>query len=164
MSTRFKKIFLLLSVVLPFLAYCGYYYGMMIKNAPYKFSEFELIEYQYGPGDSLINQYNSKTGAYQYVNNKDSLIKTKVFLSKDDLLYLHRKAADLGFWNFPERIENNKPSATALHYVVKYQYDRKDKVVYFDSSYSGDMKLKDAFQRLIKEIEQALADAQDRKR
>ena len=93
MSTKSKKIFLALSIIIPFLIYCFYYYGMMVKNAPYKFSEFESLTFKYGLGDSLVNQYNSKTALYQYVNENDSLIKKKVKLSKDDLLVLHRQAA-----------------------------------------------------------------------
>ena len=80
MSNKSKKIFLALSIVVPFLLYCFYYYGMMVKNAPYKFSEFESITFKYGLGDSLINQYSSTTNTYQYLNEKDSLIKKKSLL------------------------------------------------------------------------------------
>ena len=31
-----------------------------------------------------------------------SLIRSYVKLTKDDLLYLHRKAVDVGFWDMPE--------------------------------------------------------------
>jgi len=79
-SKRFKQIFLGFSIALPFLIYCVYYYGMMIKNAPYKFSEFDSVVFQYGDGDSLVNKYNSKTGEYQYLNSHDSLIKERMFL------------------------------------------------------------------------------------
>ncbi|RYZ94477.1 MAG: hypothetical protein EOP47_27765, partial [Sphingobacteriaceae bacterium] len=89
MSLKSKKIFLALSVIVPFLFYCLYYYGMMVSNAPYKFNEFQYIVFEYGMGDSLVNKYNSKTHDYQYVNASDKLVKTKLKLNKDDLLYLH---------------------------------------------------------------------------
>ncbi|MGV8879724.1 MAG: hypothetical protein ACOH2A_11910 [Sphingobacteriaceae bacterium] len=134
----------------------------MIKNAPYKFTEFDSIVFQYGNGDSLVNKYNSKTGEYQYVNNRDSLVKTKLRLSKDDLLYLHRKAADLGFWNFPDVLEGNHKKVST-HFLIQYKYDRKDKKVLFDSAFDGDPKLKDAAVQLTMEIQKVLSDAEDRK-
>ena len=114
MTIKQKKIFLALSIIVPFLLYCFYYYGMMVKNAPYKFSEFESLTFKYGIGDSLVNQYNSKTAIYQYVNDKDSLIRKKVKLTKDDLLILHRRAAQLGFWDFPSQIVNQEESVTKI--------------------------------------------------
>ena len=88
MSDRAKKIFLTLSVIVPFLFYCLYYYGMVFKNAPYKFTEFDSIVFQYGDRGNLLNKFNSKTGEYQYVNAHDSLVKMNLRLNKDDLLYL----------------------------------------------------------------------------
>jgi hypothetical protein len=151
-----RKIFIFFTVIVPFVAYCVYYYAGVFKNAPYKFTEFDSIDFQYGPGDSLINKFNSKTGAYQYVDAHDSLIKMNLHLPKDDLLYLHRKAAELGFWDFPSvelgdtTIKHNgmKP----LRYLIEFKYKRKTKKVLFDSSFDGDPKLKDANEQMIKEI------------
>lgn len=165
MTDRSKKIFLGISIAVPFLLYCVYYYGMMIGNAPFKFSEFDSIDFKYGEGNNLNNTYNSKTGRYQYVNNHDSLVVKTVRLSKDDLLYLHRKAADLGFWNFPKEVTNtdNDPRLkNTLHYFIAFRYQRKSKEVLIDEAYNGDPRLRDAAVQVAKEIEQRLADAEDR--
>ncbi|MGV3509185.1 MAG: hypothetical protein ACO1N7_07845 [Sphingobacteriaceae bacterium] len=164
MTIKQKKIFLALSIIVPFLLYCFYYYGMMVKNAPYKFSEFESLTFKYGIGDSLVNQYNSKTAIYQYVNDKDSLIRKKVKLTKDDLLILHRRAAQLGFWDFPSQIVNQEESGTkkAPHYYIEFKYQRKTKKVLFSLDYNGDPKLKDAVRRLIEETSNTINDAEDR--
>lgn len=163
MSNKSKKIFLALSIIIPLLIYCFYYYGMMVKNAPYKYSEFESLTFKYGLGDSLINQYNSKTAIYQYVDEQDSLIKKKVKLTKDDLLVLHRRAAQLGFWNFPSEIINkDEPLKNTPHYYIELNYKRKSKKVIFDLDYKGDPKLKDAVRRLIEEISNTINDAEDR--
>lgn len=164
MNDRSKKIFLVLCILVPLVLYCVYYYGIMIKNAPYKFSEFKSITFKYGLGDKLVNQYDSQSGTYQYVNEKDSLVKTTVKLSKDELLYLHRKAAELGFWNFPEVLESTKkmPGHTTPHYYIEYVYERKRKHVLFDINYDKDTKLKDAVTQLIKELSKMISDAQDR--
>ena len=166
MSTRSKRIFLALCIVVPYLFYCVYYYGMVFKNAPYKFAEFDSMSIQYGIGDSLINKYSSKTGDYQYVNKQDSLVKVHLRLSKDDLLYLHRKASDLGFWDFPvnEISSLTKTSAVSPHYLIEFKYKRKSKKVLFDSAFDGDAKLKDANERLVKEILRVLADAESKQK
>jgi hypothetical protein len=153
-----------MSIVVPFLLYCFYYYGMMIKNAPYKFSEFQSIHFEYGFGDTLNNIYDSKTGEYQYVNRRDSLIKTHLKLSNDDLLYLHRKAADLGFWDFPANELNPDVKGRVPRFVVQFNYQRKSKKIMYDASYNGAEKLRDANERLIKEIQKVLSDAETRQR
>lgn len=165
MSNRSKKIFLVLSVIVPFLFYCLYYYGMMVKNAPYKFAEFDSIVFNYGTGDSLINKYNSKTGEYQFVNSRDSLVKTHLKLNKDDLLYLHRKAAELGFWDFPGDMKNDTidvKKAKSPRYFIEFKYKRKTKTVLFDAAYDGKPALKDAAERLVKEIQDRLSEAESR--
>ncbi|SDD32632.1 hypothetical protein SAMN05216464_101418 [Mucilaginibacter pineti] len=168
MSDRQKKIFFTLTIVVPFLAYCVYYYGMMIKNAPYRFSDFESMSFQYGNKDNLVNKYDSKTGDYQYLNKRDSLIKTHLHLVKDiDLIYLHRKAADLGFWDFPKN-ETGDTTANArkngVRYIIEFKYKQKSKRVVFDSDFVGDPKLIDANNTLIKEIRQSLIAAESRQK
>lgn len=166
MSDRGKKIFLALSIAVPFFIYCVYYYGMMVKNAPYKFSEFESLTFKYGAADSLINTYNSVTGEYHYLNEKDSLIRTRVKLNKDDLLYLHRKAAQYGFWDFPSDMtagtaEGMQPSP---RYYIEFKYHRKTKKVVFDVNYNGDPKLKDAVRDLIGIINKTINTAEAREK
>ncbi|MBS7565050.1 hypothetical protein KHS38_11600 [Mucilaginibacter sp. Bleaf8] len=163
MSDKTKKMFLIASVVVPLLLYCVYYYGVMIKNAPYRFSDLQYIRFEYGEGDSLINKYNSKTGAYQFVTKRNELKVTNVKLNKDELLYLHRKAADLGFWNFPAVEENTSLKESGQktpHFMMEYVYKNKTKKVLFDAAYDGDRSLKDANERLIKEIQKVLNQAE----
>lgn len=164
MSDRSKKIFLGLSIIVPFMLYCVYYYSMVIGDAPYKFSEFVSMDFKYGAGRNLNNTYDSKTGRYQYINNHDSMVVKTVHLNKDDLLYLHRKAALLGFWDFPKEITNATEDTVhkSPHYYFAFHYQRKSKVVLFDEAFNGDIRLKDAALQLAKEIEGRLADAEDR--
>jgi len=134
----------------------------MIKNAPYKFSEFKSFTIKYGTPDSMVNTYNSATGAYQYLNRHDSLVKINMPLGNNNLLYLHRKAADLGFWDFPS-VELNSDSAKfkghkSIRYYIEFSYERKSKKVLFDESFNGDSRLKDANEQLIKEITNVLND------
>ncbi|WP_374164117.1 hypothetical protein [Arcticibacter sp. MXS-1] len=164
MSDKGKKIFLALSIVVPFLIYCVYYYGMMVKNAPYKFAEFESLTFKYGEGDSLVNQYDSKTRSYQYLNDRDSLIKKQVKLTKDDLLFLHRKAVEYGFWDFPSdlTVAEGAGGARGPRYYLEYKYKRKSKKVTFDVNYNGNPKLKDAVRGLIETVDKTINTAEDR--
>ena len=150
------------SITIPFLLYCVYYYSMMVKNAPYKFVEFNGIVLKAGMGNNYEKLYNSQTQNYLYKNTKDSTIKTKVKFSKDDLLYLHHKAVELGFWNWPSKMLG-PDSLTSPRYYLEYNYQRKKKIIEIDGSYNSNDKLKDAALQLIKAVDQNINDADDRK-
>jgi len=166
MSDKTKRVFLILTVIVPFLFYCIYYYAGIFKNAPYKFTEFKSFVFQYGDKDSLVNKYNSVTGDYQYLNNRDSLVKIKMFLKKSELLYLHRKAADLGFWDFPadERTDDTSRvnGVKAPRFLIEFTYMRKKKRVIYDGNYVGPQKLLDANKQMVKEIQSVLNEAEAR--
>jgi hypothetical protein len=162
MEKKSKKIFLMATVIVPFLIYCVYYYAHMFKNAPYKFSEFKSIVFQYGTPDSMLNKYDSRTGEYQYVNAHDSVIRMNLHLPKEQLLYLHRKAAELGFWDWPS---DERGDTTVRHngqraprYFMQFNYQRKSKTITFDESFIGDPRLKAANEGMIKEIMTVLDD------
>lgn len=161
MSDKAKKIFLIVCITVPFLLYCIYYYSIMIRNAPFKFSELENITIKAESGNHLDNVFSTKNQQYEYVNTNDSLIKKKVILTKDDLLYLHRKAADIGFWNMPEKMIGDT-SGKSPRYILEYDYQRKKKVMEIDAAYNGDMKLKDAALELIKTVNSVIKDASDK--
>ena len=161
MDSKFKRIFLMCTVIVPFAGYCIYYYAHMFKNAPYKFTEFESMTIEYGPGDSLLNKYNSKTGEYQFLNAKDSLVKMNLHLPKEELLYLHHKAAELGFWDFPsveigDTTAKQANGSKQMRYVIAFNYKRKSKKVIYDGSYNANPRLKDANEQMIKEIGKVL--------
>ncbi|RYF86141.1 MAG: hypothetical protein EOO00_13505 [Chitinophagaceae bacterium] len=165
MSSTTKKIFLGMTVVVPFLIYCVVYYTPMIRNAPFKASEFVSIEYSWGPGNDQINKYNSATGNYQYVNQRDSLVKTSVKLRQNEMIYLHSKANELGFWNLPDLIATpgtDINTSKALRYTMTMKYQRKTKTVVFLTDYSGSEKLKDVAGQMQKLFFKTINDAEER--
>lgn len=165
MSTRAKKIFLALTIVVPFLIYCVVYYTPMFRNAPYKLKEFESIDFKWGVGNNLQNTYNSATGNYQYVNAKDSVIRTNVKLRKDDILYLHSKANELGFWNFPELIANQGSdlnSSQVPRYVMQFNYKKKSKKVIYMADYNEIPKLRGLTEQMKTLLQQSINDAEER--
>jgi hypothetical protein len=144
------------------------YYRQIFRPSPYDFSEFKSIVFKYGEGDSLVNQYNSETGEYQYLDRSNQLVKTQMYLTRNDLLYLHRKAAELGFWDFPSKELNTDTTNTngvrPFEYLVEFNYRHSTKTVLFDANYDGPQQLVDANRLLIKEIESAINEADDRQK
>lgn len=166
MSDRAKRIFLGICIVIPFLIYCIYYYSAMIRNAAFRFSDFEYLELVYGTQDSMLNTYNSKTQQYQYLRKDGTLVKDTLRLRNDDLLYLHRKAQELGFWNVDDDMmtpeseqQGNRPVA---RFILEFVYKEKSKRVTLDADYPGNPKMKDAAKTTIDEVMKMLADAHAR--
>lgn len=166
MSDKSKKIYLAVTIIVPFMLYCVYYYSQMIKKAPFRSTDFESFVLKYGEGDDLINQYDSKTGTFQYLNQRDSLIHTVVKLRKDDLLYLHYKAAELGFWNLPDELimsdSSTEESQLSPHFYLEMNYKEKSKSVLIDARYIGNSKMYDAAKSVINVAQQVIKDAEDR--
>lgn len=165
MSTKAKKIFLFLTVVVPFIGYCVIYYTPMFRNAPFKSSEFVSIDFKWGLGNKLENTYNSATGDYVYVDGRDSVIHTNVKLRANDIMYLHGKANELGFWNFPEIIANqgtNLDSSKVLRYVIQFNYKRKSKKVVYVTDYTEIPKLRGLAEQMKELVSQTINDADER--
>ena len=165
MSTKAKKIFLLLTIVVPFLGYCIIYYTPMIRNAPFRSNEFVSLQFKWGAGNDLVNTYDSATGDYQYLNAKDSLIKKNVKLRENDIIYLHNKANELGLWNFPDLIANEGTDlnkSKVLRYVIQFNYKRKSKKVIFLTDYNDIPKLRDVATQMKTLVEQTITDAEER--
>lgn len=165
MNSKTKKIFLALTIIVPFLAYCVFYYMPILRNAPFKSAEFESFQFKWGVGSNLENTYNSATGDYQYVNSRDSIVKTRVKLRSNDMLYLHRKANELGLWNFPDVVANSGSdlkSPKVLRYEIQFNYKRKSKKVIYLTDYNEIPKLRDVAAQMTKLISQSINDAEER--
>jgi hypothetical protein len=138
----------------------------MIKNAPFRFSDFESIEITYGTPDEMLNTYNSKTQVYKYLTKEDSLITTSLKMRDDDLLYLHRKAQELGFWNVDDNMttRRNNPSEgnDVPRFILKFTYTEKSKEVTLDADYPGNPKMKDAAKSTIDAVMTMIAEVQAR--
>src|SRR5690606_14921044 len=165
MSNRGKMIFLGVSVFGSFLLYCVYYYSNMVQNAPYRSYELESIVFKYGEGEDLVNEFDSRKRVFRYLNTEDSLVSVPVHLNKDDFIYIHHKAASLGFWNFPDELINTSDPASAknaVHYYLEFNYKEKSKKLLLDVNYEGNPKLNSAARSLIEEVQRLINDAQDR--
>lgn len=166
MSERTKRIFLGICIIVPFLVYCVYYYSAMVKNAPYRYSDFESIEITYGFPDSMLNHFDSKTREYSYLTKEGDLINDSLKLRDDDLLYLHRKAQELGFWNLPDDmtvdVAERAPNSRIARYRLTYNYKEKSKTVLLDPDFPGPTKMVEAGRSTIDEVLRILASAKAR--
>lgn len=166
MSDKTKRIFLAICIIVPFVVYCVVYYSSMIKNAPFRFSDFESIELTYGTTDSLLNSFDSKSGDYQYLTNDNKLVKDTLKMRDDDLLYLHRKAQELGFWNVDDDMTTKRdaanPGSSIPRYILKFTYKDKSKEVVLDADYEGNPKMKDAAKSTIDHVMTMLAEVKAR--
>lgn len=146
--------------MVPFIIYCVVYYTPMIKNAPFKSSEFVSLDFKWGDGAALANHYNSATGQYQYLNKQDSLIKKSFKLRAKDISYMHNKANEYGLWNFPEVI--GTADGKSLRYEFTFTYKRKVKHVVYYANFDGNPKLRSAVSSVKGVVEQTIQDAEKR--
>mgnify|MGYP003457599193 CR=1 FL=1 len=162
MTDRGKKLFIFFSVIVPFLIYAIVYYRPIIRNAPFKAKEFVSLEYKWGAGKNLENSYNSATGEYRYLNDKDSLVVRHIKLSQKDQKFLDSNADEQGFWNLPDVVGNSEADLSnpkLLRYFIKFNYQKKSKEVTYFPNFSGNQKMKTATAKMQKIIEQYLIDA-----
>lgn len=164
MSAKNKKLFLILSVVIPFVIYSIVYYMPMVRNAPFQEKEFVSLEYKWGLGNQFENSYNSATGIFSYKNRLDSSVIRNIKLSVADIKYLDSIADVQGFWNLPSVVANGEADLTnpkLLRYNIKFNYKRKSKEVTYFPNFNGNEKMKMAAGAMQKEIEQFLIDREN---
>jgi len=165
MTSRGKRIFLILTVVVPFLIYGIIYYAPIIRNAPFKAKEFVSLEYKWGVGNNLENSYNSATGEYRYINDKDSLVVKHIELTAREKKFLDSNADEQGFWNLPNIVANSEDDVKnrqLLRYFIKFNYQKKSKEVTYLPSFNGNIRMKNAAAQMQKVIEQSLVDAEEK--
>jgi len=136
----------------------------MFKNAPFRFADFESIVIKYGEGDDLVNQFDSKTGHYQFLNVRDSLVMDTIRLRKDDFQYLHGKATQLGFWNLPDDMTTGDTDGKqpVARFYLKYNYKEKSKEVTLDADFNGNAKMRDVAKTMVDEVMRVINDARSR--
>ena len=165
MTSKGKKIFLILTVVVPFLIYSIVYYQEKFRYANFKAKDFVSFEYKWGTEKNLENSYNSANGVYKYHDNNDSLIVRKLMLTKKDFKYLDSIADVQGFWNLNAILANTRQdleNRKILRYEMTFIYKNDTKSVTYLSNYSLNDRKKSAAAQMQKEIEQTLSAAEDR--
>jgi len=166
MLSRIKKniSFIATVVVVIFISIAGYFV-INKQKGPFSASELVSIEYKWGLGDSLVNVYNSATGNYQYLDNKDSLITKKLKLRANNIIFIHSKANELDLWTLPNVIANknaNLKTDQTLRYEIIFNYETKVKKIVFLTNYDEDMEVLDRVSQLQKTIKSTIDEVEDR--
>ena len=166
MAFNFKKnLSLIATVSVILIVGIGGYYLINLKQSKYPVSTFVSVSYKWGVGDTLLNSYNSATGDYQYLDNRDSLIKTKVKLKANNIIFIHSKANELGLWQLPNVIANKNSdlkSDKVLRYEMEFVYEGESKKIIFLTDYDENMQTRLAVAELQKIIKQTIDEVEDR--
>ena len=124
------------------------YYIISLKKSPYPVASFESFIYKWGVSDVLENSYSSVNGDYHYLDNRDSLIKTQVKLSVNDIIYIHNKINELGFWDLPNSIQ--------------FMYKEKSKKLTIYSDFDENLSLLDSAMKIKNVLQKAIDEAEGR--
>ena len=166
MTSKGKKIFIALSVIIPFTIYCAVYYKEKFVYANFKAKDFVSFEYKWGIEPKLENSYNSVNGEFRYHDKNDSLIVKNLKLTAKDFKYLDSVADVQGFWNLPPIVANSEQDVKnnkILRYQMKFVYKKDTHDVLYLTNYDGNPRMKNAAAQMQKEIEGLISDAEDRK-
>lgn len=169
MTSRGKKVFIALSIIIPFVIYSSIYYQEKFRYANYKAKDFVSFEYKWGIQQPLENSYNSATGIYKYHDRHDSLVVKKVVLSKADFKLIDSIGDRQGIWNLPPLFSSNAILANSeadfknpniLRYEMKFVYKNAHTDIIFLSNYDLKPRKQSAVKEMQKVIEQLLNDTE----
>jgi hypothetical protein len=164
MITSFKKnLSLIATIAVILIVAIGGYYLVNLRQGPYPVASFVSLSYKWGVGDSLVNTYDSNSGTYQYLDNRDSLRKTRVKLNANNVIFLHNKANEIGLWELPDVIgfKSNNPKDSVLRYEIVFKYEKKTKkIVYYTNSENADVAFKAT--KLQEIVAQTIKEASER--
>lgn len=138
------------------------YYLMSLKKSPYSVADFDSFTYKWGAGDNLVNSYSSLSGDYQYLNNRDSLIKSNVKLRANDIIFIHNKISELGVWNLPSSIGKPSVNSKGTVYDLQFNYREKSKRILIYSDFDGNPQLLDSAMQIKNLIQQVIDEAESR--
>lgn len=154
MSPRFKKIYLFVMIVVPFLLYCGYYYSEMIRKAPFKFEEFENIEVYFKAPGGRQTTIDIAGGTVDYILPGHGTIKDTISFDQDELREFHRTLYTNNFFELPHEMQNEGSADTTTGiYKITAIYSRKEYEVLYETNYRGEKRYKDQVERVIAFIE-----------
>jgi hypothetical protein len=138
------------------------YYLISLKKAPYPVADFKSFTYKWGINANLENSYTSTDGRYHYLDNRDSLIETHVKLRTNDIIFIHNKINELGFWNLPDVIGKKSVNSKSPVYELQFTYKEKSKRIIIYSDFDGNPQLFDSAMQIKTIVQQAIDEAESR--
>ncbi len=163
MDPKLKFTLKIISVL--FIAIVGGFYIMKLRSGGKRAVSFVSLTYKWGVGDSLQNSYDSKSGNYQFLDQKDQLIKEKFLLRTNNVIYLHSKINEQDLLNVPDTIANvnaNLKDSTVLRYEFKFVYDDMTKHIIYMTNYDKDPLIQTKASAMQKYVQQMILEAEER--
>ncbi len=163
MNAKQKMIVKLAAVV--FIVVVGGYYIIKLRSGGERAASFVSLTYKWGMGDTLQNSYNSKTGAYLFLDQRDQLIKENFKLRTNNVIFLHSKINQQDLLNIPDTIANvgaNLKDPKVLRYEFNFVYDDTTKKVIYLTNYDKDPVIANKVKTLQQTIQQVITEAEER--
>lgn len=160
-----KNLSLIATVVIIFTIAIGGYYLINLGKGRYPAAEFISVAYKWGVGKTLVNSYDSATGNYQYLDTRDSLIKTNIKLRANNIIFIHSKANELNLWQLPNIIANKNAdlkSDKILRYEITFSYEKESKHIIYLVNYDENPSIALATDELQKIIKKTIDEVEDR--
>lgn len=150
-----RKLFVVFSIVVPFIVYCVYYYASIIRHAPFRYDQFQKLEYRTYRFGKVRSILNSETGEYSYYNRKDSLVHRHIVLTPAEMKEIHEKMRDILFWDMPKVSGDStqKHRNDVLLVYIKADYKRASKTVWWQKNYFADLTLDGRMSELARFID-----------
>jgi len=152
-------------VAVLFIVVAGAYFVMKMRSGGKKAASFVSLTYKWGVGDTLQNSYDSRTGAYQFVDQRDQLIREKFKIRTNNVIFLHSKINEQDLLNIPDTVANPKANLKdpkVLRYEFKFVYDDTTKNVIYLTSYDKDPIIRSKASSLQKLVQQIVTEAEER--
>ena len=152
-------------VAVLFIVVAGAYFVMKMRSGGKKAASFVSLTYKWGVGDTLQNSYDSSTGAYQFVDQQDQLIREKFKIRTNNVIFLHSKINEQDLLNIPDTVANPKANLKdpkVLRYEFKFVYDDTTKNVIYLTSYDQDPVIRNRASSLQKLVQQIVTEAEER--
>lgn len=152
-------------VAVLFIVIAGAYFVMKMRSGGKRAASFVSLTYKWGVGDTLQNSYDSKTGDYQFIDQRDQLIKEKFKIRTNNVIFLHSKINEQDLLNIPDTVANpqaNLKDPKVLRYEFKFVYDDTTKNVIFLTNYDKDPVIRNRAIGLQKVVQQIIAEAEER--
>jgi hypothetical protein len=148
-----------------FIVIVGGYYILKLRSGGRRAASFVSLSYKWGVGDTLQNYYDSKTGQYQFVDQRERLIKENFKLRTNNIIYLHSKINENDLLNVPDTIANpgaNLKDSTVLRYEFKFVYDDTTRNIIYLTNYDKNPTIVGRATGLQKIVQQVIAEAEER--
>ncbi len=150
---KYKKsiLFISLIIILSGLGYVGY----NLKRNPYPVSEFQGLSMRWGNTNGKQNSFDSQKGLYQFYDSRDSLFELPLKWKNNEIIYVHNKLFDMGFWNLPEELGRADSSQHQFFVDIQLKYKNKQKALKFYSDYEakgGELDSAQAINQMLQKV------------